>query len=144
MLDICKQWRVTMGLFRHKKTQGWAAPGECFTGPKVSEVLIQQQLCAPQPVALCLLRSSAGGQRPRPRTRCPLRPAGSASSSRGPRAAGRRARGVRAEGDWWCVSGCRSHLTLSSHTRDTGWPVMWHHCWAGRSCGGPREHAVAG
>lgn len=53
-----------MGLFRHKKTHGWAAPGECFTGPKVSEVLIQQQLCAPRPVALCLLRSSRGGPAP--------------------------------------------------------------------------------
>lgn len=66
MSDICKQWRLMMGLFKHKKTRGWVAPGRASLFHLSQDQTwikhwFNNSFLFPSPIAPCLLEKHARG-----------------------------------------------------------------------------------
>lgn len=66
VLDICKQWGLMLGLFKHKKTHGWVAPGRvCLFHLSRDQTWIKcwfsNSFLFPSPSAPCLLEKHARG-----------------------------------------------------------------------------------
>lgn len=64
VLDSYKQWKLMMGLFKHKKTRGWAIPGRVSLfhlsqDQTWTKCLFSNSLLFPSPIAPCPLEKHA-------------------------------------------------------------------------------------